>query len=119
MRRIIDRVSQVPMLVATVLSALPAALLWGVEWVETPFQWAWLPSIGQSVVVAVVVATVVPMVVGVASDLLHGRAGVDILAIMALVVALHLVGEKFARGVPMSLIAIAVATGTLHYRVAQ
>ncbi len=32
------------------------------------------------------------------------------LAIMALVVALHLVGEKFARGVPMSLIAIAVAT---------
>ena len=95
MRRIIDRVSQVPMLVATVLSALPAALLWGVEWGETPFQWAWLPSIGQSVVVAVVVATVVPMVVGVASDLLHGRAGVDILAIMALVSTL-LVGQYWA-----------------------
>lgn len=95
MHRIIDRVSQVPMLVVTVLSALPVALLWGVEWGETPFQWAWLPSIGQSVVVAVVVATVVPMVVGMASDLLHGRAGVDILAIMALVSTL-LVGQYWA-----------------------
>ncbi|WP_300766602.1 heavy metal translocating P-type ATPase [uncultured Bifidobacterium sp.] len=95
MRRIVDRVSQVPMLAVTVISVFPIALLWGVRWGWTPFQRTWLPSIGQSVVVAVVVATVVPMVVDVASDLLHGKAGVDVLAIMALVSTL-LVGQYWA-----------------------
>mgnify|MGYP001302365241 FL=1 len=95
MRTIIARAGQVPMLVITILSAVPVAVLWDLRVLPAVGSLVNPPSVGQLIVALVVVATVVPMLVEAASDLLHGKAGVDVLAIMALVSTL-LVGEYWA-----------------------
>lgn len=89
------------MLPATVLSAIPAALLQGVRpWMVLSPSVSLLslssaPTLGQWCVVVVVAVTVVDMVRGIIADLRHGHAGVDVLAVMAILSTLF-VGEFWA-----------------------
>lgn len=92
MRRIIDicwrLCRQVPLLPITILAAVPMALLgtwrpWeaaGVPAVFGPFR----PGVGQWIVIALVVYTIVVTVIGMIDDLRHGRVGVDLLAVIAI-----------------------------------
>ncbi|WP_072043194.1 HAD-IC family P-type ATPase [Bifidobacterium pseudocatenulatum] len=100
MRRIIDicwrLCKQVPLLPITILSAIPLALLgewrpWGeAAWVShdlhAGFGWlsAFNPGVGQWIVIALVVYTIVVTVRGMIDDLRHGHVGVDLLAVVAI-----------------------------------
>lgn len=99
MRRAIDffinLIKQVPLLPITILSAIPFALLqdyrpWqpsahgAAQGVHGVLNSTFNPSVGQYIVVILVVITVVDAARGMIDDLRHGRAGVDILAIIAI-----------------------------------
>lgn len=88
MRRIIALCKEVPLLPITILAAIPLALLgawkpWetaGVLLAFGPFN----PGVGQWIVIALVVYTIVVTVIGMIDDLRHGHVGVDLLAVIAI-----------------------------------
>ena len=88
MRRIIALCKEVPLLPITILAAIPLALLgawrpWetaGVSLAFGPFN----PGVGQWIVIALDVYTIVVTVIGMIDDLRHGHVGVDLLAVIAI-----------------------------------
>ena len=88
MRRIISICKEVPLLPIAIIAAIPLALLgswrpWeaaGVSLTFGPFN----PGIGQWIVIALVVYTIVVTVIGMIDDLRHGHVGVDLLAVIAI-----------------------------------
>lgn len=88
MRRIISICKEVPLLPIAIIAALPLALLgswrpWeatGVSLTFGPFN----PGVGQWIVIALVVYTIVVTVIGMIDDLRHGHVGVDLLAVIAI-----------------------------------
>ncbi len=83
MRRIISICKEVPLLPIAIIAAIPLALLglwrpWeaaGVSLTFGPFN----PGVGQWIVIALVVYTIVVTVIGMIDDLRHGHVGVDLL----------------------------------------
>lgn len=87
---------QVPLLLITILSAIPLALLgewrpWGeAAWVSHDLHagFGWLnvfnPGVGQWIVIALVAYTIVVTVRGMIDDLRNGHVGVDLLAVVAI-----------------------------------
>ena len=88
MRRIISICKEVPLLPIAIIAAIPLALLgswrpWeaaGVSLTFGPFN----PGVGQWIVIAMVVYTIVVTVIGMIDDLRHGHVGVDLLAVIAI-----------------------------------
>ena len=88
MRRIISICKEVPLLPIAIIAAIPLALLgswrpWeaaGVSLTFGPFN----PGVGQWIVIALVVYTIVVTVIGMIDDLRHGHVGVDLLAVIAI-----------------------------------
>lgn len=88
MRRIISICKGVPLLPIAIIAAIPLALLgswrpWeaaGVSLTFGPFN----PGVGQWIVIALVVYTIVVTVIGMIDDLRHGHVGVDLLAVIAI-----------------------------------
>lgn len=88
MRRIISICKEVPLLPIAIIAAIPLALLgswrpWeaaGVSLAFGPFN----PGVGQWVVIALVVYTIVVTIIGMIDDLRHGHVGVDLLAVIAI-----------------------------------
>lgn len=88
MRRIISICKEVPLLPIAIIAAIPLALLgswrpWeaaGVPLTFGPFN----PGVGQWIVIALVVYTIVVTVIGMIDDLRHGHVGVDLLAVIAI-----------------------------------
>lgn len=88
MRRIISICKEVPLLPIAIIAAIPLALLgswrpWeaaGVSLTFRPFN----PGVGQWIVIALVVYTIVVTVIGMIDDLRHGHVGVDLLAVIAI-----------------------------------
>lgn len=88
MRRIISICKEVPLLPIAIIAAIPLALLgswrpWeaaGVSLAFGPFN----PGVGQWIVIALVVYTIVVTVIGMIDDLRHGHVGVDLLAVIAI-----------------------------------
>lgn len=86
MRRIIDLCKRVPLLPITVIAALPLALIgswrpWGADAVHFgPFN----PGVGQWIVIALVLYTIIVTVRGMIDDLRNGQVGVDLLAVVAI-----------------------------------
>ncbi|OSH02022.1 P-ATPase superfamily P-type ATPase cadmium transporter [Bifidobacterium adolescentis] len=88
MRRIISICKEVPLLPIAIIAAIPLALLgswrpWeaaGVSLTFGPFN----PGVGQWVVIALVVYTIVVTIIGMIDDLRHGHVGVDLLAVIAI-----------------------------------
>lgn len=88
MRRIISICKEVPLLPIAIIAAIPLALLgswrpWeaaGVSLAFGPFN----PGVGQWIVIALVVYTIVVTVIGMVDDLRHGHVGVDLLAVIAI-----------------------------------
>lgn len=88
MRRIIAICKEVPLLPIAIIAAVPLALLgswrpWeaaGVSLTFGPFN----PGVGQWIVIALVVYTIVVTVIGMIDDLRHGHVGVDLLAVIAI-----------------------------------
>ena len=88
MRRIISICKEVPLLPIAIIAASPLALLgswrpWeaaGVSLTFGPFN----PGVGQWIVIALVVYTIVVTVIGMIDDLRHGHVGVDLLAVIAI-----------------------------------
>lgn len=88
MRRIISICKEVPLLPIAIIAAIPLALLgswcpWeaaGVSLTFGPFN----PGVGQWIVIALVVYTIVVTVIGMIDDLRHGHVGVDLLAVVAI-----------------------------------
>ena len=79
----IDLCKRVPMLPIVVLSVIPVALLWSSRPWSHPF-WFVDPSIGQWLVIAMVIYTVIDTLRGMIDDIRHGHVGVDILAVVAI-----------------------------------
>ncbi|WP_137652484.1 heavy metal translocating P-type ATPase [Bifidobacterium moukalabense] len=91
MRRVINLCRQVPLLPITILAAIPLALLgtwrpWGVRSVfAVLFGWDSVdPGVGQWLVIALVLYTIIVTVRGMIDDLRHGHVGVDLLAVVAI-----------------------------------
>ena len=88
MPRIISICKEVPLLPIAIIAAIPLALLgswrpWeaaGVSLTFGPFN----PGVGQWIVIALVVYTIVVTVIGMIDDLRHGHVGVDLLAVIAI-----------------------------------
>ncbi|MDR3958072.1 heavy metal translocating P-type ATPase [Bifidobacterium sp.] len=88
MPRIISICKEVPLLPIAIIAAIPLALLgswrpWeaaGVSLTFGPFN----PGVGQWIVIALVVYTIVVTVIGMIDDLWHGHVGVDLLAVIAI-----------------------------------
>ena len=88
MRRIISICKEVPLLPIAIIAAIPLALLgswrpWeaaGALLTFGPFN----PGVGQWIVIALVVYTIVVTVIGMIDDLRHGHVGVDLLAVIAI-----------------------------------
>lgn len=88
MRRIISICKEVPLLPIAIIAAILLALLgswrpWeaaGVSLTFGPFN----PGVGQWIVIALVVYTIVVTVIGMIDDLRHGHVGVDLLAVIAI-----------------------------------
>lgn len=88
MRRIISICKEVPLLPIAIIAAIPLTLLgswrpWeaaGVSLAFGPFN----PGVGQWIVIALVVYTIVVTVIGMIDDLRHGHVGVDLLAVIAI-----------------------------------
>jgi heavy metal translocating P-type ATPase len=88
MKRILRKAAeicrQVPMLPTTIVAAAFVALLWRVRfWPGSP-SWFINPSVGQVIVVALVLISVVDAVRGMVESLREGHVGVDILAVLAM-----------------------------------
>lgn len=88
MRRIISICKEVPLLPIAIIAAIPLALLgswrpWGAAGVSLTFG-PFNPGVGQWIVIALVVYTIVVTVIGMIDDLRHGHVGVDLLAVIAI-----------------------------------
>lgn len=88
MRRIIAICKEVPLLPIAIIAAIPLALLgswrpWEAAGVSLPFG-PFNPGVGQWIVIALVVYTIVVTVIGMIDDLRHGHVGVDLLAVIAI-----------------------------------
>ncbi|KAB8287378.1 heavy metal translocating P-type ATPase [Bifidobacterium avesanii] len=102
-RKIVRLCKLVPLLPVVVASAMPLALLWDWRPWGAVAPWGQLglwgmspnPSVGQWVVIALVVYTVVDTLLGMIDDLRHGQVGIDLLAILAILSTLG-VGEYWA-----------------------
>lgn len=83
MSRIIDLCKHVPLLPVTIVSAAIIAILWNWRpWGSIPGPYN--PSAGQWVAILLVAYTVVDTVRSMVEDFRHGHAGVDILAVIAI-----------------------------------
>lgn len=83
MRKAIDLCKQVPLLPITVVSAVFIMLFWDMRpWGS--LSWSINPSLGQYIVIVLVVYTVADTLRSMIDDLRHGIAGVDILAVLAI-----------------------------------
>ncbi|PJM74178.1 heavy metal translocating P-type ATPase [Bifidobacterium primatium] len=74
---------QVPLLPITILSAFVVAGLWDWRPWGRPF-WGVDPSVGQWLVIVLVVYTVIDTLRGMIDDIRHGHVGVDVLAVVAI-----------------------------------
>lgn len=88
MRRIISICKEVPLLPIAIIAAIPLALLgswrpWEAASVSLTFG-PFNPGVGQWIVIALVVYTIVVTVIGMIDDLRHGHVGVDLLAVIAI-----------------------------------
>lgn len=88
MRRIISICKEVPLLPIAIIAAIPLALLgswrpWEAAGVSLTFE-PFNPGVGQWIVIALVVYTIVVTVIGMIDDLRHGHVGVDLLAVIAI-----------------------------------
>lgn len=91
MRRVINLCKQVPLLPITILAAIPLAMLgtwrpWGMRSVFAMlFGWDSVnPGVGQWLVIALVLYTIIVTVLGMIDDVRHGHVGVDLLAVIAI-----------------------------------
>lgn len=91
MRRVINLCKQVPLLLITILAAIPLAMLgtwrpWGTRSVFAMlFGWDSVnPGVGQWLVIALVLYTIIVTVLGMIDDVRHGHVGVDLLAVIAI-----------------------------------
>lgn len=91
MRRVINLCKQVPLLPITILAAIPLAMLgtwrpWGTRSVFAMlFGWDSVnPGVGQWLVIALVLYTIIVTVLGMVDDVRHGHVGVDLLAVIAI-----------------------------------
>lgn len=91
MRRVINLCKQVPLLPITILAAIPLAMLgtwrpWGTRSVFAMlFGWDSVnPGVGQRLVIALVLYTIIVTVLGMIDDVRHGHVGVDLLAVIAI-----------------------------------
>lgn len=84
MDRAIDICRLVPQLPVVVLSAIFVALLWNTRPWGDHFIWYINPSLGQWIVILLVVYTVIDTLKGMIDDIRHGHVGVDILAVVAI-----------------------------------
>lgn len=91
MRRVINLCKQVPLLPITILAAIPLAMLgtwrpWGMRSVfDMLFGWDSVnPGVGQWLVIALVLYTIIVTVLGMIDDVRHGHVGVDLLAVIAI-----------------------------------
>lgn len=91
MRRVINLCKQVPLLPITILAAIPLAMLgtwrpWGTRSVFAMlFGWDSVnPGVGQWLVIALVLYTIIVTVLGMIDDVRHGHVGVDLLAVIAI-----------------------------------
>ena len=86
--RIIAICKLVPLLPVVIVAAVPLALLWDYRpWGSGPDAlWGWPvnPSLGQWIVIALVLYTVVDTLIGMVDDIRHGHVGVDVLAVVAI-----------------------------------
>lgn len=94
LHKILNVCKLVPMLPIVIVSALPIALLWDFRPWDKPF-WFVDPSIGQWIVIVLVIYTVIDTLRGMIDDIRHGHVGVDILAVVALLSTMA-VGEYWA-----------------------
>ena len=81
--KIVDLCRRAPLLPIVILAAIPLAVCpqwrpWG------QLDWAVNPGMGQWVVIALVVYTIVDTVRGMIEDIRHGQVGVDLLAVVAI-----------------------------------
>ncbi|RSX49434.1 HAD-IC family P-type ATPase [Bifidobacterium callimiconis] len=83
MSRIIALCRRVPLLPVVILSVIPVAVLWNSRPWSHPF-WFVDPSIGQWIVIVLVVYTVIDTLRGMIDDIRHGHVGVDVLAVVAI-----------------------------------
>lgn len=83
MSHIIALCRRVPLLPVVILSVIPVALLWDSRPWSHPF-WFVDPSIGQWIVIILVVYTVIDTLRGMIDDICHGHVGVDVLAVVAI-----------------------------------
>ena len=83
MSHIIALCRRVPLLPVVILSVIPVALLWNSRPWSHPF-WFVDPSIGQWIVIILVVYTVIDTLRGMIDDIRHGHVGVDVLAVVAI-----------------------------------
>ena len=83
MSHIIALCRRVPLLPVVILSVIPVALLWNSRPWGRPF-WFVDPSIGQWIVIVLVVYTVIDTLRGMIDDIRHGHVGVDVLAVVAI-----------------------------------
>ena len=84
MDRAIDICRLVPQLPVVVLSAIFVALLWDTRPWGDHFIWYINPSLGQWIVILLVIYTVIDTLKGMIDDIRHGHVGVDILAVVAI-----------------------------------
>ena len=91
MRRVINLCKQVPLLPITILAAIPLAMLgtwrpWGTRSVFAMlFGWDSVnPGVGQWLVIALVLYTIIVTVLGMIDDVRHGHVGVDLLGVIAI-----------------------------------
>lgn len=83
MRKIIALCKLVPLLPVVIIAALPLIFWWDFRpWGE--LSWQVNPSLGQWIVIVLVIYTVVDTVRGMVDDIRHGHVGVDILAVVAI-----------------------------------
>ncbi|OZG57386.1 ATPase [Bifidobacterium tissieri] len=83
MSHIIALCRRVPLLPVVILSVIPVALLWDSRPWSHPF-WFVDPSIGQWIVIILVVYAVIDTLRGMIDDIRHGHVGVDVLAVVAI-----------------------------------
>ncbi|PLS30591.1 ATPase [Bifidobacterium margollesii] len=83
MHSIINLCRRVPLLPITIFAAFAVAGLWDWRPWPRPF-WVVDPSVGQWIVIILVVYTVIDTLRGMIDDIRHGHVGVDVLAVVAI-----------------------------------
>ncbi|WP_335341935.1 heavy metal translocating P-type ATPase [Bifidobacterium moraviense] len=110
--RVVDVCRLVPLLPIVLAAAVPLALLWDWRPWGPVAPWGELvlwgmspnPSVGQWIVIALVVYTVVSTLLGMIDDVRNGQVGIDLLAVLAMLSTLG-VGEYWASWAVMLMVA--------------